>query len=86
MLDKKKQCRAYLNFCRLIFSKYVLYDKVVKISPFFFFLNGFGIALLETSNSVINCIITEPECGLPNGKKNIKFHKLLLMFCTLFKR
>ena len=26
-----------------------------------------GIYLLETSNSVINCIITVPDYGLPNG-------------------
>ena len=28
-----------------------------------------GIYLLETSNLVINCIITVPDCGLPNGTK-----------------
>ena len=38
------------------------------------FLDGFGIAVpvfsyLETSNLVINCIITAPDCGLPNDTK-----------------
>ena len=32
-----------------------------------------GIYLLETSNSVINCIITVPDCGLPNGTKLTNF-------------
>ena len=31
------------------------------------------IYLLETSNSVINCIITVPDCGLPNGTKLSNF-------------
>ena len=36
------------------------------------FINGFwyccyGIYILETSNSVTNCIITVPDCGLQNG-------------------
>ena len=41
----------------------------VKIGALLCFLNGSGIYLLETSNSVINCKFTVPDCGLPNGTK-----------------
>ena len=43
----------------------------VKLGALLCFLNGFAIAvlvsILETSNSVINCIISVPDCDLPNG-------------------
>ena len=47
---------------------------VEKNSALLCFLDGFGIAVsvfsfLEISNSVINCIITVQDCGLPNGTK-----------------
>ena len=32
-----------------------------------------GIKLLEKSNSVINCIMTVPDCDLPKGAKLSKF-------------
>ena len=32
-----------------------------------------GIYILETSNSVINCIITVLDCGLPSGTKLSNF-------------
>ena len=28
-----------------------------------------GVLLLETANSVITCLVTVPDCGLPNGTK-----------------
>ena len=52
---------------------------VEKISALLCFLDGFGITvpvfryLLETSNSVIICIITVPDCGLPNDAKLSNF-------------
>ena len=39
------------------------------LSALLCFLYGFGIAVLEACNLVINCIITVPECGLPTGTK-----------------
>ena len=51
---------------------------VEDFSTFFCILDGFGIAVpvfsyLETSNSVINFIITAPDCGLPNGTRISNF-------------
>ena len=46
---------------------------VVNISALLCFLNGFGIAVPVFSYSVINCIITVPDCGLPNGTKLSNF-------------
>ena len=47
---------------------------VEDFCAFLCFLDGFGIAVpvfsyLETSNSVINCKATAPDCGLPSGAK-----------------
>ena len=43
-------------------------DKIPKLSRRFCYCCS-GIQLLETSNFVINCVITVPDCGLPNGTK-----------------
>ena len=41
----------------------------VKLGVLLCFLNGFGIAVFETFNTAINCIIAVPDCGLLNGTK-----------------
>ena len=46
----------------------------VGINVMYCYLNGFdifytSIQLLDTPNSVIICLITVPDCGLPNGTK-----------------
>ena len=51
---------------------------VEDFSALLCFLDGFGIAVpvfsyLETSNSVINCVITAPDFGLPNSTKLSNF-------------
>ena len=46
---------------------------VEKISALLCFLDGFGIAVPVLSNSVIACIVTVPDCGLPNGTKLSNF-------------
>ena len=43
---------------------------VEKNSALFCFLDGL---VIKTSNSVINCIKTVPDCGLPNGTKFSNF-------------
>ena len=58
----------------------------VRLCALLCFLNGsvllfrYLYTVLETSNSVINCIITVPE-----WYKNILFHGLFLNFCKLSK-
>ena len=54
----------------------------VIISTLLCFLDGFGIScadieLLKTSNTVINCIIIELYCGLPNGTKLSNFMNIV---------
>ena len=51
-----------------------------KNSAFLSFLDGFGIAVsvlvirnIQLSNSALNCIITVPDCGIPNGIKLSNF-------------
>ena len=44
-----------------------------KNSTLLCFLDGFRIAVLVFGYSVINCIITIPDCGLSNGTKLSNF-------------
>ena len=55
--------------------------------------NGFGtmyccpgIKILEPTDTVISCILTLPDGGLPNGTKLSIFCQISIMFCSFFKR
>ena len=73
----KYQHTAFLNYCRLYVFKicaswYAIFRcknrHIALLSNREWYCCS-GIYLLETSNLVINCIITVPDCGLPNGTK-----------------
>ena len=78
---QKFQHTAFLNYCWVyIFKICALWHAIFRrqkrrialLSKRLWYCCS-GIYLLETSNSVINCIITVPDCGLPNGTKLSNF-------------
>ena len=81
MLSKNTNARYFQTTIGYIFSKYVHCDMRFlgeDFSALLCFLDGFGNAVpvfshLEASNSIINCIITAPDCGLSNGTKLSNF-------------
>ena len=72
---------SFLNYCWLyIFEICALWNaffrrknRHIAVLSKRFRYSCSGIYLLETSNSIINCIITVPNCGLPNVTKLSNF-------------
>ena len=94
MLDKNNNAQHFKTTFGYIFSKFVHCDMpflVEKIRALLCFLDGFGIDVLVFSyyrNIQLGHQLYNNCTRLWSTKwyKIIKFHELLLMFCTLFKR
>ena len=76
MLDKNNNKRHFKTTVVYIFPKNVHCDMIfldVKMGALRFWYCCSGIYILETFNSVINCIIIVPNCGLPKVTKLYNF-------------